>query len=78
MFFLVSGHGRGPLSRRDSQTTPPAHLGPSPVKINASLTVTPVEAIKLTGAGLQHYMEQGLGLGIVCFCLALQFDQSCC
>ena len=43
MFFLVSGHGRGPLSRRDSQTTPPAHLGPLPVKMNASNFITKPE-----------------------------------
>ena len=38
---------------------------------------TLVKAIKLTGAGLQRYREWGLGSGIVCFCLALWFDQSC-
>ena len=57
--------------------SPPAHLGPLQVKMNASWPVTLVEAIKLTGAGLQRYREWGLGSGIVCFCLALRLDQSC-
>ena len=48
MFFLFSGHGRGPRTSPDKIITPHHQHIWDPV--------TPVEAIKLTGAALQRYI----------------------